>query len=296
MEPILTFLIVLLFSFLGIYAGDLFVNLKPAIVPMLAFVMLFMGLTLKPQDFTRILKKPFSIAYAGVLQYSIMPLLGYSIANALKVDVNFLYGAVLVGTAPGGTASNLITYLSRGDVAYSVSMTTFSTLLSPILTPLLTYMLIGKKVEVPLWDMVRDLLLIILMPVVFGLFLRRFLLKSFFIERLIPYLVAVFIGVIIAIVLALNAGRLKDVGFSLLVLVILHNLLGFFLGYVLGLFVGLDRRMAKTLSIEVGMQNSGLAVVLAVKYFSPLSALPGALFSLFQNLNGLLLSLIYRRI
>ncbi len=234
--------------------------------------------------------------YAGLLQFTIMPLLGYSLALLLRVEEKVMYGSVLVGSAPGGTASNVITYLSGGNLAYSVSMTTFSTLISPIMTPFLTYVLVGKRVDVPLASMFMDLLLIVLLPVVAGIFIRKFFPRVMYLEGLLPYLAVFFIGVIIATVFALNAERLKGLTLQILLLVVLHNLLGFLLGYIFARVARLDRAYAKTLSIEVGMQNSGLATVLALRYFPPESALPGALFSLVQNINGLLLSIIFKRL
>jgi len=296
MEARLSLAIILMFSFLGLYTKEFFINLKPFVVPMLAFVMLSMGLTMQVDDLLQTLKKPFRIAYGALLQFSIMPFLGYFLAKILSVNTELTVGAVLVGSAPGGTASNVITYLSKGDLAYSVSMTTFSTLVSPIMTPLITYLLVGRKVDVPVIDMLRDLIFIVVLPVALGIFIKRFLLSTKAFEKVLPYMAIVAIGIIIAVVLALNSERLKDLSMQVFLLVFLHNFFGFLLGYIFGLLAGLDKVRAKTLSIEVGIQNSGLAVALALKYFSSLSALPGALFSLVQNVNGLLLSALYRKL
>ncbi len=289
-------LIMLLLSLCGLLFRDFFAQLKSYVVYMLAFVMLSMGISLTKEDFAEVFKRPLRIAYAGLLHFSIMPLLGYALGRLLYAGEEILYGAVLVGTAPSGTASNVITYLSRGDLAYSVSATAFSTLLSPIATPLLTYLLIGHRVEVPLISMFKDLLLITLIPVLSGLTLRYLFPKILQLERFLPYMAVFFIGVIIAVVLSLNVEKLEELSLKVFLIVLLHNLLGFALGYAFGRLAGLDRRLSKTLSIEVGMQNSGLATLLALKYFSPLVALPAALFSLLQNLNGILLSLFYRRV
>lgn len=296
MQAMLTIGILLAFSILGLHMKELFSKFVPFIPYLLSLIMLSMGITLRGEDFLEIFRKPIRIIYAGILQFTIMPLLGYSLAILLRVDERLLYGSVLVGCAPGGTASNVITYLSKGDLAYSVSMTTFSTLISPVMTPFLTYFLIGKRVDVPLYAMTRDLLLIILLPMIAGIAIRRLYPRIVYLDRILPYMAVFFIGVIIATVLAMNADRLKNLGPQLLALVILHNLLGFLLGYVFAKLAGLDTTRAKTLSIEVGMQNSGLATVLALRYFHPESALPGALFSLMQNVNGLLLSIGYRRL
>ena len=164
------------------------------------------------------------------------------------------------------------------------------------MTPLITYLLVGRKVDVPVIDMLRDLIFIVVLPVALGIFKKRFRLSTKAFEKVLPYMAIVAIGIIIAVVLALNSERLKDLSMQVFLLVFLHNFFGFLLGYIFGLLAGLDKVRAKTLSIEVGIQNSGLAVALALKYFSSLSALPGALFSLVQNVNGLLLSALYRKL
>ena len=245
MEALLSLAIILIFSFLGLYTKEFFINLKPFVVPMLAFVMLSMGLTMQVDDLLQTLKKPFRIAYGALLQFSIMPFLGYFLAKILSVNTELTVGAVLVGSAPGGTASNVITYLSKGDLAYSVSMTTFSTLVSPIMTPLITYLLVGRKVDVPVIDMLRDLIFIVVLPVALGIFIKRFLLSTKAFEKVLPYMAIVAIGIIIAVVLALNSERLKDLSMQVFLLVFLHNFFGFLLGYIFGLLAGLDKVRAK---------------------------------------------------
>ncbi len=296
MQAIITLGMLIAFSLLGLYVKEAFLQLKPTIPYLLALIMLSMGLTLRGEEFYEVFRKPLRIIYAGLLQFTIMPLLGYILAILIRVDEKIMYGSVLIGSAPGGTASNVITYLSGGNLAYSVSMTTFSTLISPIMTPLLTYVLVGTRVDVPLASMVLDLLLIVLLPVLVGILIRRVFPRITYLETVLPYLAVFFIGVIIATVFAINSERLRELSMQVFILVLLHNLLGFLLGYIFAKIVGFDRTYAKTLSIEVGMQNSGLATVLALRYFPPESALPGALFSLMQNLNGLILSIIFRRL
>ncbi len=296
MQVLITIGILVLFTVLGISMESFFSGLKIYLVPMLALIMLSMGITLRVSDFVDVFKRPLLILYAALLQFSIMPLLGFLLSDLMGMKESLLVGAVLVGSAPGGTASNVITYLSRGDLAYSVSMTAFSTLLSPIMTPLLTYLLIGSRVDVPFYSMMKDLLLVILLPVVMGIAIRRVIPRIAFLERFLPYLSVLLIGLIIAIVIALNSRNFRLLGVQVFAMVMLHNLLGFLLGYVFARLARLDTRRTKTLSIEVGMQNSGLATILAIRYFSPESALPGALFSLLQNINGLLLSLLYKRL
>ena len=289
--------VLLLFSAVGIIWSDSVSRFKEVIVPLLVVIMLSMGLTLTAEDFKRILKRPHIILYGALLQFSVMPMTGFFIAKLFGYNPQLLAGVVLVGSAPGGTASNLITYLSGGNLPYSVSMTALSTLLSPLFTPLWTLLLAGKYVPVPFTAMALTTLKIVILPVLSGMTLRVLLgerVKR--LEPLLPYLAVLAIGFIISVIFAVNKEKLFDTSLSLFIGVNLHILIGFALGFLLGKLARLDNQLAKTLSIEVGMQNSGLSAVLAMKFFSPLSALPSALFSLMQNLIGLLLSPLFRKL
>ena len=293
----LSFLVILsLFSLLGFLFPQFFVLLKSFIVPLLIVIMLSMGLTLTPEDFKEILRKPYIVLYGAFLQFTIMPLTAYILGTIFSLPSQLFVGVILVGSAPGGTASNLITYLSKGDLPYSISMTTLSTLLSPLLTPLWTYILAGKYVKVPFISMVITTLKIVVLPVLAGMLIRHLLknrVKT--IEIFLPYVAILSISFIIATIFALNVDVIKEVSSLIILVVLLHNISGFILGYAFGVIVGLDKKKAKTLSIEVGLQNSGLSAVLAVKYFSKVAAIPSAIFSLSQNLLGVLLSFLFRR-
>jgi len=289
--------VILLFSFVGLFFPEVLKPLKGVIVPLLIVIMLSMGLTLKPEDFRYILKKPTIVLYGALLQFTVMPVAGYITALVFNVDRNLLAGFVLVGSAPGGTASNLITFLSKGDLPYSISMTATSTLLSPLFTPLWTWFLAGKFVPVPFVDMALATLKIVVAPVVVGMGMRVFLGERVRkLEPLLPYASILAISLIIGVIFALNRDRFSSMTAGVVVGVLLHNITGFLLGYLLGRLMGLDSKLAKTLSIEVGMQNSGLSTVLALKFFSPLSALPSAFFSLSQNVIGVLLAGMFRRL
>ncbi len=297
MQSFLFILILTSFSLLGFTFDDTFRNFKTLIVPLLIVIMLSMGITLTPEDFRRIFKRPAIILYGALLQFSVMPLTGFILSKLFSLNIQLLVGVVLVGSAPGGTASNLITYISKGDLSYSISMTTLSTLIAPLLTPLWTWLLAGKYVPVPFLDIAVTTLKIVIVPVIAGMGLRSVLGKRVIkIESLLPYVSITSISFIIAVIFALNKEKLSDMSFLLLTVVILHNILGFVLGFLFGRFAGLDNKLAKTLSIEVGMQNSGLSTVLALKFFSQISALPSAVFSLSQNILGVLISVLYRRI
>ena len=297
MRDILFLLILSLFSLLGFLFPNIFIPFKDLIVPLLILIMLSMGLTLTPQDFANILKRPYIILYGALLQFTVMPLSAYALGVLFNLPSQLFVGVVLVGSAPGGTASNLITYLSRGDLPYSISMTTTSTLLSPLLTPLWTYILAGRYVEVPFLQMVETTLRIVVLPVLMGMILRYFLrnyMDKF--ENFLPYVAILSISFIIATIFALNLDVIKKVSLTIISVVLIHNILGFLLGYAFGVLVGLDKKLAKTLSIEVGLQNSGLSAVLAIKYFSKIAAVPSAIFSLSQNLLGVIISLFFRRL
>ena len=297
MQSFLFLFILISFSFAGFIFDDVFRSFKPLIVPLLIVIMLSMGLTLTSDDFRRIFRKPLIIFYGALLQFTVMPLLGFSVSKLLGFNPQLLAGFVLVGSAPGGTASNLMTYISGGDLSYSISMTTLSTLLSPLLTPLWTLILAGKYVPVPFLGMALTTLKIVILPVLIGMLLRKVSGdKVYKFEVLLPYLSVLSISFIIAVIFALNKERIGGMSLPVLGGVLIHNILGFFLGFLLGRLMGLDNRLAKTLSIEVGMQNSGLSTVLALKYFSELSALPSAIFSLSQNILGILLSIPFRKL
>lgn len=268
-----------------------FMALKPAIVPLLAVIMLSMGLSLQFEDFSRTLKRPWLIGLGMLLQFGIMPLAAYLIARQLGLAMELLVGMVLVGASAGGTASNVICYLAKGDVALSITLTTVSTLLAVIAMPGLTWLYLGQSIPVPFADMLVSIVKIVILPVLLGVILNRFLHRALKkIQFIFPVIAVSAIVVIIAIIVALNSQRLSQVGPALLLAVILHNLTGLLAGYGIAGLLGYDARIRRTLAIEVGMQNSGLSVALAIKYFSATTALPGALFSIWHNISGSLLA------
>lgn len=286
----------LLLSAVAWFLPHWFTPWRDAIVPLLMVIMFGMGMTITLRDFVRVWTRPGVLVFGVALQYGIMPLAAWAVATWLHLPATLLAGLVLVGSSPGGTASNVVCFLARGNVALSVSLTFLSTLLAFLLTPAFTWLLAGKAVPVPFEAMLLDILRIVLAPVLLGaainsLFGRR-------LRRLLPFfplLSVLAIVVIIAIIVALNQARLAQVGLVLVGAVLLHNAIGLLLGYLLPRLAGHDPVTARTLAIETGMQNSGLAVALALKYFGPLAALPGALFSIAHNLSGALLASFWRR-
>ena len=286
----------LLLSAVAYVMPQWFTPWRDAIVPLLMVIMFGMGMTITLRDFVRVWTRPGVLAFGVSLQYLIMPAAAWGVALLMKLPPALLAGMVLVGSSPGGTASNVICFLARGNVALSVSLTFLSTLLAFLLTPAFTWLLAGRAVPVPFENMLVDILRIVLAPVLLGaainsLFGRR-------LQRLLPFfplLSVLAIVLIIAIIVALNQARLSQVGLMLVGAVMLHNGIGLLAGYLIPRLAGQDPITARTLAIETGMQNSGLAVALALKYFGPLAALPGALFSIWHNLSGAVLAAFWRR-
>ncbi len=273
-----------------------FANLKDAIVPLLAVVMFCMGMTLTWDDFRRVLKRPKAVLLGVALQFVCMPLFAWLIALSLRLPDDITIGMVLVGASAGGTASNVICYLARGNVALSVLMTTVSTLCAVVLMPLLTWLYLNKIVAVPVTEMLRSLLLIVLVPVLAGTFINSLFQRGLRnLQAAFPLLSSFSVIVIIAIIVGLNQPSLSGIGLPVLVAVCVHNLMGLASGYWFARLLRYDERTARTIGIEVGMQNSGLSVALAVQYFASLSALPGALFSVWHNVSGSMLAYYWRK-
>ena len=259
-------------------------------VPWLLGVVMFgMGLSLRGRDFALVLRRPRDVAVGVAAQFVCMPLAAWAIARALGLPDEIALGVVLVGACPGGTASNVIAYLARGDVALSVTMTACSTLLAPLATPAIVLALAGATIEVDAVAMFLSILQIVIAPVVVGVAVNE-LLPGFAsrIRRAMPAFSAVVVAVIVAAVVAASAARIRDSAALVALAVVLPNALGMALGWCAGRLFRMDAARRRTLAIEVGMQNSGLAVSLATVHFAtmPLAAVPGALFSVWHNLSG----------
>lgn len=265
---------------------------------LLMVVMFGMGLTLHPADFLLILKRPKDILFGVAAQFIIMPLLALALGKLFNLETALLVGVVLVGTCPGGTASNVITYLAKGDVALSVGMTSVNTLLAPILTPTITYLLLQKSVTVDIKTMFLSIITVVIVPIGLGLIINHFwgkLTKRF--SEALPVISVISIATIIAAIIAHNAEQILNTGLILFLVVILHNLFGFGAGYLLARLLKLPAAKQRAFSIEVGMQNSGLATSLAKTAFPDLAmaTVPGALFSVWHNLSGGLLAYFFSR-
>ena len=264
---------------------------------LLMVVMFGMGLTLKLEDFIIVFKRPKDIIIGCIAQFTIMPLLAFGLGKVFGLEAGLMAGVILVGTCPGGTSSNVITYLSKGDVALSVGMTSVNTLLAPLLTPAITYLLLRKTVSVDVLAMFLSIIKVVIIPIVLGFVINKIWGKyTEKISDVLPLISVLAITLIVASVVSHNSERILETGVIVFIVVILHNIFGYLAGYLLGVLLKLPLSKKKALSIEIGMQNSGLATSLAQTAFSNLSmvTVPGAIFSVWHNISGALLANVLR--
>ena len=291
-------LLVLVAALLALVFPGVLQQVRPTVINYLLGVVMFgMGLTLNLQDFKIVFSRPRDVVIGCIAQFTIMPLLAWGLARLFQLDEALALGVVLVGCCPGGTASNVITYLAKGDLALSVGMTGVSTLLAPFLTPLLTWVLAGETINVDVVSMFLSILWVVILPIVIGLLVKWLWPK--FTEAATDYLPAfssIAIAFIVAIIFAANADKLLAGGLVIILVVMLHNICGLSLGYLIGRLLGLSEPKKRAVSIEVGMQNSGLASSLATIHFAafPLATIPGAIFSVWHNLSGAAVAYLYR--
>ena len=259
--------------------------------PMLGLIMFGMGLTLRPADFRVVLSRPQDVLVGCAAQFVVMPLAAWGLIQAFALPPELAVGVMLVGCCPGGTASNVITYLAKGDLALSVGMTAVSTLLAPLLTPLLVWLLLGTMLEVDTLGMFLSILYVVIVPIVAGILVQRLFPR--FTERITPFLPAfstLMIAAVVALIVSHTASRLLSAGLIVVAVVVLHNLTGIVVGYGIGWLLRMPKRKRVAVSIEVGMQNSGLASSLATIHFAtlPEAVIPGAVFSVWHNISGAL--------
>jgi BASS family bile acid:Na+ symporter len=290
-------ILVLAAAVLALVFPDSLKQIRPTVINYLLGVVMFgMGLTLNLQDFKIVFSRPKDVIIGCLAQFTVMPLLAWGLARLFSLDEALALGVVLVGCCPGGTASNVITYLAKGDLALSVGMTGVSTLFAPFLTPLLTWALAGKSVNVDIVGMLLSILWVVILPIVVGLIVKW--LWPNFTKKATDYLPAfssIAIATIVAIIISANANKLLAGGLIIVFVVILHNLFGLSMGYLIGRLLGLPEAKKRAISIEVGMQNSGLASSLATIHFAayPLATIPGAIFSVWHNLSGAAVAYLY---
>ncbi|MCU4362260.1 MULTISPECIES: bile acid:sodium symporter family protein [Acinetobacter] len=280
---------VIIFAALALWQPELFVWLKAYIPWILGIIMLGMGMTMTVDDFKGVLQSPKAVLIGVVAQFVVMPGLAYVLCKLFNLPPEIAVGVILVGCCPGGTASNVITYMAKGNVALSVACTSVSTLLAPVLTPAIFYLLASQWLKIDAASMFISILQVVLLPIVVGLILRTWLKRQ--VESYIQVMPLVSVIAIVAIVAAIIAGSKAAIlqsGLLILAVVILHNGLGYLLGFTAARFFKLPYADSKAIAIEVGMQNSGLGVALAAVHFaaSPITAVPSAIFSLWHNISG----------
>ena len=280
---------VIVFAALALWQPELFVWLKAYIPWILGIIMLGMGMTMTVDDFKGVLQSPKAVLIGVVAQFVVMPGLAYVLCKLFNLPPEIAVGVILVGCCPGGTASNVITYMAKGNVALSVACTSVSTLLAPVLTPAIFYLLASQWLKIDAASMFISILQVVLLPIVVGLILRTWLKRQ--VESYIQVMPLVSVIAIVAIVAAIIGGSKAAIlqsGLLILAVVILHNGLGYLLGFTAARFFKLPYADSKAIAVEVGMQNSGLGVALAAVHFaaSPITAVPSAIFSLWHNISG----------
>jgi BASS family bile acid:Na+ symporter len=287
---------VLIFAALAFFEPKAFTWVAPYIVPLLGIVMFGMGLTLSANDFKEVFARPIDVLIGVIAQFFIMPLLAFLLATLLPVSPEVAIGIILVGCCPGGTASNVMTYLAKGDTALSVAVTSVSTLLAPILTPSLILLLAGKWLSVSAGALFWSIVKVVLIPIILGLIVQMLFKKQVKATvQILPLVSVIAIVAIVAAVVAQNQQAIAKSGLLIFLIVVAHNGLGLLLGYWFAKLLKMSEPKQKAISIEVGMQNSGLGAALATAHFSPLAAVPSAIFSVWHNISGPIVATYFRK-
>ncbi|MEI3610325.1 bile acid:sodium symporter family protein [Pseudogracilibacillus sp. SO10305] len=282
---------IIIFATLAFFMPNGFSWIAPHISLLLGIIMFGMGLTLTTDDFKRVVKAPKSVLIGVVAQYTIMPAIAFGLATVFKLPPEIAVGVILVGCCPGGTASNVMTYLAKGNTALSITITAISTLLAPILTPSLTLLLASKWLPVSMSAMFMSIVQVILIPIALGFILRLLFAKQVDkVTSVLPLVSVIGIVAVAAAVVSVNTENIATTGLLIFTIVILHNVLGLLIGFTIAKVLKLTYEDQKAISIEVGMQNSGLGSTLAIAHFEPIAAVPSAIFSVWHNISGPLLA------
>ncbi|MGG1445294.1 bile acid:sodium symporter family protein [Brevibacillus laterosporus] len=287
---------VLLFSVIAYVYPEHFTWIGAYVIPLLGIVMFGMGLTISASDFKEVFRRPKDVALGVIGHYLVMPLLAFLLAYFLELPPEIAVGVILVGCCPSGTASNVMVFLSRGDVALAVAIASVSTLLAPVVTPFLILLLASKWVDINIWSLFYSIIQVVIIPLALGLFVKKYFGKQAAASvKALPLVSVVAIVLIICGVVAGNQAKLASAGLIIFAVVVLHNVLGFLLGFLFARLCGMDLAKQKAVAMEVGMQNSGLGVAIATAHFSPLAAVPSAIFSVWHNISGSVLASIFSR-
>lgn len=279
--------LIIIVSLWGIYKPSTFKMFTPNIPLMLSIIMFGMGMSLKRDDFKFILKKPKEVLIGALVQFTVMPLIAFALCCLFKLPPDLAAGVILVGTCPGGTSSNVMTYLGKGDIALSVSMTTVTTLLAPIVTPFLTLFFARKFIVVSVFPMFLSIVKIILIPIFLSIIIKKILgNKCDRLCEIFPLISIMCLVLISGCIAGANASKIMTCALLTFLVMALHNAFGLLVGYCAGKALGLSKAKRRTLAFEIGIQNSGLGVSLASTYFNPTAALPAAITSIWQIITG----------
>ncbi|WGE74357.1 bile acid:sodium symporter family protein [Actinobacillus equuli subsp. haemolyticus] len=287
---------VVFFAFIAAQFPDTFKQFVPWIPYLLGIVMLGMGLTLTFKDFAEVTKNPKAAILGVIAQFVVMPSIAFVLAKAFQLPPDLAIGVILVGSCPGGTSSNVMTYLAKGNTALSVACTTVSTLLAPLLTPAVFYLFASEWLEIDAGAMFVSVLKMVLLPIFVGVVIRSiFKQKIEQFSQTMPLISVFAIVLIVTAVVSVSKDRIIESGLLIFLVVVLHNGLGYLIGYLIGRVFKLPIADSKTIAIEVGMQNSGLGAALAALHFkaNPLIAVPSAVFSFWHNISGPILAMIF---
>ncbi|MGL5329447.1 MAG: bile acid:sodium symporter family protein [Peptostreptococcaceae bacterium] len=284
-------LIVLLAAGIALVKPMTFEFAVPHVNTCLGVIMFGMGMTLKVEDFKLVLTRPKDVLSGSLAQFTVMPLLAFIISKVLNLPTELAVGLILVGCCPGGASSNVMAYMAKGDVALSVTLTSISTLLAPFLTPILTLVLGGQSIDVSLSAMFLSIIQVVLVPIILGLIFNK-LLNNLVEEctKLIPLLSTICLVLIIGSIVGKNVESLLSSGALILLAVVIHNSCGYVIGYLVAKKIGLDEQKRRTMAIEVGLQNGGLATSLSMMHFSPMTAIPGVVSSTYHAVSGAILA------
>lgn len=292
-------ILVVICTLAALYFPSMSAVLKTSYVNyILGIIMFGMGLSVKASDFKELFLRPKDVILGIFAQFLIMPFIAFVLIFVFKLDIALAIGVALVGACPGGTSSNVISYLSKADVALSVSITSCTTLLAPLLTPFITYLLVGQSVDINTIGMFINIIQVIIIPILLGVLVHKFLPKlALLLQDILPLISTLGIIIIVMSVVSVSATKILDNIGIIFAVVVLHNLFGYIFGFVLAKVFKLPLARQKTLAIEVGMQNSGLAASLATTHFAtyPLAAVVAALFSVWHNISGGILASIFRK-
>lgn len=280
-------LLVIIIAIIALMRPNTFLWVVPRVSLLLGIIMFGMGMTLKKEDFKEVFTRPKDVLVGIIAHYIIMPAVAYALCVFLKLPKDIAIGVILVGCCPSGTASNVMCFIAKGDLALSVCISSISTILAPIFTPALILLLAGKWVDIPAAALFVDISKIVILPIVLGVVFNKVAGKTASrVVNVLPIVSVIAIVLIVGGVVGANSKKLITTAAIAIGAVVLHNLFGFLFGYLVAKAMKMDYAKRKAVSFEVGMQNSALGVSLAMNFFSPVSAIPAAIFSVWHNISG----------